>query len=69
MIPKEEARNCIEIGKKYIIVPQLSWWNKKDFDSKVEKKGNKVPDDFEYTSDKNNDWLSVKELKKISQLK
>lgn len=69
MIPKEEARNCIEIGKKYTIVPQLSWWNKKNFDLKVEKKGNKVSDDFEYTSDKNNDWLSVKQLKKIAQLK
>ena len=69
MIPKEEARNCIEIGKKYIIVPQLSWWNKKNFESTVEKKGKKVPNDFEYTSDKNNDWLSVKQLKKLSQLK
>lgn len=69
MIPKEEARNCIEIGKKYTIIPQLSWWNKKSFDLKVEKKGNKVSDDFEYTSDKNNDWLSVKQLKKIAQLK
>ena len=69
MIPKEEARNCIEIGKKYTIVPQLSWWNKKNFDLKVEKKGKKVSDDFEYTSDKNNDWLSIKQLKKIAQLK
>ena len=29
MIPKEEARNCIEIKDKYIIIPQLSWWNRK----------------------------------------
>ena len=37
MIPKEEARNCIDINNKYIIVPQLSWWNKKTFENKVEK--------------------------------
>ena len=29
LIPKEEARNCIQIGNKYIIVPRLSWWNRK----------------------------------------
>ena len=36
MIPKEEARNCIDIGNKYIIVPRLSWWNRKNLDLKLE---------------------------------
>ena len=37
MIPKEESRNCIEINNKYIITPQLSWWNKTAFENKVRK--------------------------------
>tara|TARA_X000000950_G_C13918380_1_gene662087 strand:- start:4591 stop:5598 length:1008 start_codon:yes stop_codon:yes gene_type:complete len=68
MIPKEEARNCIDIGKKFIIVPQLSWWNKKNFDTKLKKISKKVSKDFEYTSDKNKSWLSVKQLKKLVTL-
>jgi UDP-N-acetylglucosamine 4,6-dehydratase len=68
MIPKEEARNCIEIEKKYIIFPKLSWWNKKNFDVKIKKIGKKVPDDFEYTSDNNKSWLSVKQLQKLAML-
>ncbi len=65
MIPKEEARNCIEIENKYIIVPQLSWWNRKNLDLKIRKLGKPVPDNFEYTSDNNTQWLSTSKLKKI----
>ena len=67
MIPREEARNCIEVNNKYIITPQLSWWNKKNFDSKVRKSGKKVSDEFEYISNKNKKWLSVMQLKKIAK--
>ena len=69
MIPKEESRNCIEINNKYIITPQLSWWNKTAFENKVRKNSKKVPDEFEYISNKNKKWLSVKQLKKISLIK
>ncbi len=65
MIPKEEARNCIDIGNKYIIVPRLSWWNRKNLDQKIRKLGKTVPVDFEYVSNRNKDWLSVNQLKKI----
>ncbi len=65
MIPKEEARNCIEVNNKFIITPQLSWWNRKNLDIKIRKSGKVVADNFQYTSDKNNRWLSIAKLKKI----
>ena len=65
MIPREEARNCIEMKDKYIITPQLFWWNRKDLDRKIKIFGKRVTDDFEYTSDKNTNWLNVKELTKL----
>ena len=65
MIPKEEARNCIDIGNKYIIVPRLSWWNRKNLDQKIRKLGKTVATDFEYISNSNKKWLSVNQLKKI----
>ena len=65
MIPKEEARNCIEVKDQYIIIPQLSWWDRKNLDVSIRKKGKYVSDFFEYTSDTNNKWLTVLELKKL----
>ena len=65
MIPKEEARNCIDVGNKYIIVPRLSWWNRKNLDLKIRKLGKAVPFNFEYVSHNNKSWLSVSQLKKI----
>ena len=65
MIPKEEARNCIETPNKYIIIPQLSWWDRKKLDADIRKKGKSVPEFFEYTSNKNTKWLSILELKKL----
>ena len=41
MIQQEESRNCIEMKDKYIITPQLSWWNRKDLDKKIKKDGKK----------------------------
>ncbi|OUU25501.1 MAG: UDP-N-acetylglucosamine 4,6-dehydratase (inverting) [Candidatus Endolissoclinum sp. TMED37] len=64
MIPKEEARNCIEIDDRFIITPQLSWWDRKNLDANIRKKGKNVPEFFEYTSDKNTQWLSISQLKK-----
>ena len=65
MIPNEEARNCIQIQNKYIIVPRLSWWNRKNLDQKIRKSGKAVSVDFEYVSNKNSKWLNVSQLKKI----
>ncbi len=65
MIPQEESRNCIEMKDKYIITPQLSWWNRKDLDKKIKKDGKKVPINFEYTSDKNKNWLDSLKLMQI----
>ena len=65
MIPKEEARNCIDVGNKYIVVQRLSWWNRQNLDLKIRKLGKAVPFDFEYASNNNKSWLSVNQLKKI----
>ncbi len=65
MIPKEEARNCIELKSKYIIEPAFSWWNKKEAKSLYTKHAKAVRENFEYSSDKNTDWLSIKNIKSL----
>ncbi len=65
MIPQEEARSCIEMHDKFIIIPQLYWWDNKKLHKTIISNGKKVNQEFEYTSDKNKLWLNIKQLKKI----
>ena len=65
MIPKEEARNCIELKSKYIIEPAFSWWDKKESKVLYTKNAKAVHEDFEYSSEKNTDWLSIKNIKNL----
>ena len=70
MIPKEESLNCIDFGNHYVIKPMFSWWDDKGFKGNVGKKGKKVSESFEYSSDKNLDWISTNQIRRlISDLK
>ena len=37
MIPKEEARLCVDMEDYYIIKPDLKWWNSKLLEDKLKK--------------------------------
>ena len=63
MISVEDARNTLEYYDHYIIQPDFKWWNSEKYIN--ENKGSRVHNDFSYTSDNNEKFLSVKELKNI----
>ncbi|MGB4044749.1 MAG: UDP-N-acetylglucosamine 4,6-dehydratase (inverting), partial [Halanaerobiales bacterium] len=51
LITASDARHTLEFDNYYIIQPEFSWWrlgNHKD--------GKPIEEDFEYTSDKNEEW-------------
>ncbi len=58
LISEDEARNTVEYKECYIVYPYLST---NGWDSG----GNRCGDGFQYTSDTNKQWLTVKELKKF----
>jgi FlaA1/EpsC-like NDP-sugar epimerase len=60
MITEEDARNTYEYKDHYIIYPQFKTWS-----LKIKKGGKKVPEGFRYSSDKNDKWLSVEQLKNL----
>ncbi len=62
MITEEDSRNTYEYKDTYIIYPQFDWWNLKQH---FTEGGKKVPEGFRYSSDKNNWWLSVDDLKEL----
>jgi len=58
MISKEDSRNTIEMDKYYIILPEMD-----ELKQKITHKGKPVPNDFEYHSGNNNQWLSMEQMK------
>ena len=60
MIAEEDARTTYEYEDHFIIYPQHRWWN---WD--VKPGGRKVPEGFRYSSDKNDRWLGVEELREL----
>lgn len=56
LISSPEARHTVELDDMYVIHPVHSWWK-----SPVD--GKRLPDGFEYTSDKNERWLTVTDLR------
>ena len=65
MIPREEARNSVDLGDYYIIQPMQSWWNVREFQAAMSELGAKVPEDFEYASNTNSLWMTTDELKQL----
>ncbi len=57
---EDEARNTIYYRGMYVILPNYSWWKRENYVD-----AQKMPDNFVYTSDNNDEWLSVAELRKI----
>jgi UDP-N-acetylglucosamine 4,6-dehydratase len=66
LISREDARQTMDMGGHYVVLPAFDWWGgMADFSG-----GKRVSEDFEYRSDTNTQWLSLKEmrafLKKLS---
>jgi len=60
MISRDEARHALELKDMYIIQPAHPWWSVSEW---TEAKN--VPEEFEYASDTNDQWMTIDELRKI----
>lgn len=61
MIPMDEARNTLEYDDYFIIKPAFHFFERRFCENGCKK----VPDDFEYNSETNSQWLTKKDLKEI----
>jgi len=57
---EDEGRNTVSYKGMYVIMPSMSWWSRKNY-----TEAEKLPDNFTYTSDTNDDWLNVEDLRRI----
>ena len=58
MIPADEARRTLEFDGYFIICPELEYWSDANH-----AEGRRVADRFEYSSDKNEQWLTVERMR------
>ena len=68
MITITDAMNTIEFDDYYAIIPNSDYlpWDKEKFLNEInEEKGRFCEDGFSYSSDKNEHFLSVDELKEL----
>ena len=61
MIAPADARNTVDMGEYYIILPQVE---RKDI-SQFYKDAKRVPANFEYNSGTNDRWLTIEDMKKL----
>ena len=61
MITKDDSRNTIEFDNHYVIKPEFRYFGRRF----KNKGGRAVEPDFEYNSETNSWWLTVKELQKM----
>lgn len=59
MISAEDSRRTVRQHDRYVVMPTLAEWGY------VEPAGEQVPDGFSYTSDNNDLWLTVEDIRKM----
>jgi UDP-N-acetylglucosamine 4,6-dehydratase/5-epimerase len=60
LLTEDEARHSLEFKDSFVIKPNHPWWKKENW-----KDGQSLPDGSRYTSDDNDKWLTIKELKSM----
>lgn len=60
LVSEDEARHAVDAGGMYVILPEHSWWDMKNW-----TEGRPLPEGFRYSSDTNDSRLGAKELLQI----
>lgn len=61
MVTTEDSFTTYEYAKHFIVYPQVVWNNKQQ----VARGGRKVQEGFSYSSDNNEQWLSVEDIREL----
>lgn len=63
MVPQDDSRTTLDLGDFFVIEPAFHQWSREDY---LELHGGTpVPEDFEYSSVTNNEWLTAESLREL----
>jgi UDP-N-acetylglucosamine 4,6-dehydratase len=66
MVPLDDSRTTLDLGDFFVIEPAFHQWSRENY---LEiHGGTPVPEDFEYSSATNDDWLTAKSLRSLLNL-
>ena len=60
LISRDESRHTLELEDMFVIQPVHPWWEPANWNQ-----GKPLPDGFKYTSDENDRWLTIEELRQM----
>jgi UDP-N-acetylglucosamine 4,6-dehydratase len=60
LVSEDESRNTRDMGDRFVIHPSHPWWPESQRDA-----GQALPDGYSFTSDGNDRWLTVDELRAL----
>lgn len=67
MVSEEESLNAFKFKDYYVIQPSIKMWDSGEDRTYDGQKGDLVPFGFSYSSDNNTDWLSVQQLRDLTE--
>ena len=62
LITEEDGRYTIDYDGLFVILPQFSWWRRQNYQD-----ADALPDGFTYTSNNNDRWLTLNQLKNMAR--
>jgi UDP-N-acetylglucosamine 4,6-dehydratase len=62
LVSEDEARHTVELDDMFVVLPTHPWWFSQHW-----LHGRTLPDGFRYSSDTNDRWLSVDELRTLAE--
>jgi UDP-N-acetylglucosamine 4,6-dehydratase len=63
MITSSDSFSTYDLGKYYVILPQATHWNLKEFIDHFKAK--KVKEGFNYNSSQNKEWLTIEQIRNL----
>jgi UDP-N-acetylglucosamine 4,6-dehydratase/5-epimerase len=57
---EDDGRYTVAFDGMYVVLPNYSWWERKNYKDAV-----RLPENFVYTSDNNDHWLTVDDMRAI----
>jgi UDP-N-acetylglucosamine 4,6-dehydratase/5-epimerase len=60
LVTEDESRHSFDAGDRYVILPEYASWPLREVD------GQRLPEGFRYSSDRNEEWLGVPELREMA---
>jgi len=62
LVSEDESRLALDVGEMFVVQPAHSWWKGDGW-----TEGRALPDGFRYSSDSNDRWLSIDELRVLAE--